>query len=243
MLLCLSVGAWVQSAIGFGYAIVALPPMLWLGVPLPAAVAATLASVFVQCGTGAYRFRADVHWGDVLPMSLFRIAVMPVGVALLALLDRQDPTWARATVGLAILLAVGLNAGVQPKPRASIPRVWTPVAGISSGLLAGSLGIGGPPVVLWAGAHDWPTRRTRAFLWLLFLLLTPLQLGWMLTRFGPPLVGPIAIGLAATPLVILTGRLGSDAGDRLSRQQLRRVAYALLAAVGLASLLSPLLAQ
>ncbi|MEM9753790.1 MAG: sulfite exporter TauE/SafE family protein [Planctomycetota bacterium] len=243
MLLCLTAGAWVQSAIGFGYAIVALPAMLWTGVSLPAAVAATLASVVVQCGTGAYRFRAEVWWGDVLPMAVFRIAAMPVGVALLAMLDENDPAWARGAVGAVVLLAVALNAGFRPKPRAALPRVWTPVTGVSSGLLAGSLGIGGPPVVIWASAHDWPTRRTRAFLWLTFLLLTPPQLAWMLLRFGHSLLIPIAVGLATTPLVIFAGRLGSNAGDRLSRQQLRRVGYAGLTVIGLISLASPLLAR
>lgn len=240
MLVSLTVGAWVQSAIGFGYALVALPPMLWLGVPVPAAVAAVLASVVVQCATGAYRFRAEARWSDVLPVTAFRVAAMPVGVALLVLLDRLDPAWARGAVGVAVLLAVGISAGFRPEPRARLPRAWIPVAGLSSGLLAGSLGIGGPPVVLWANAHDWPTRRTRVFLWLTFLLLTPIQLAWMLIQFGRPLLVPIAIGLAATPLLLAAGRLGADLGDRLSRRQLRRVAYTVLALIGLTSALSPL---
>ena len=33
-----------------------------------------------------------------------------------------------------------------------------------SGVLAGLCGMGGPPLVLWAMAHDWPTQRIRGFL-------------------------------------------------------------------------------
>ncbi len=243
MLFALCVGSFVQGAIGFAFGIVALPILLWAGVPLSVSVAVLLSAVVTQCATGAWRFRSSVVWGDVLPMFGYRVVAMPVGVALLALLDGMGLNYAKAAVGAVVLAAVLANAVFRPAPRERVHRAWTPAVGLSSGVLAGALGIGGPPVVLWVGAHDWPTRRTRVFLWVTFGMLTPVQLSVMGWRFGWPVLLGVAVGLASTPVVVLAGKLGADVGDRFSRRQLRGIAYVLLAAVGVGCLLSPVLGR
>ena len=100
---------------------------------------------------------------------------MPVGVALMYAIFQLDVARTKQVVGVVLLIVLGLQTCCKVQPRPHIHWAWTVVAGSLSGLMAGLLGMGGPPLVLWLMAHDWPSLRQRTFLWLSFLLLVPFQ--------------------------------------------------------------------
>ena len=58
------------------------------------------------------------------------------------------------------------------------------LAGMASGYMAGAFGMGGPPLVLWTMAHDWPAKKSRAFLWSNYLVFMPIQSCLLLWLFG-----------------------------------------------------------
>ncbi len=260
--LALSAGMWVQGALGFGSAIVALPILVWGGLTLPVAVAAVLVSVVVQTAEGTWRFRDALVPRDVGVMLVLRMIGLPVGLALMVWLAALEPGQVRQAVGVVVLLAVALvawdGAGGRsrreatargpvehedPKAPRLARRLWTAVAGVGSGLMAGAVGMGGPALVLWANTMPWNARRTRVFLWCSFLLVSPLQLALMGWRFGSPIGWGALAGLAATPAVVAAGWLGSNAGDRLSPRQFRAAGLVLLALMGLASVVGPALSN
>jgi len=86
-------------------------------------------------------------------------------------------------------------------------------------------------------AHDWPVERTKAFLFASFMTLTPLQLAVLYGAFGADVLHGIALGAALTPAVLLGTLLGLRLGGRFSKPLLRRLAFLLLAAVAVNSML------
>jgi uncharacterized membrane protein YfcA len=58
----LGLGALLQSAVGFGMALVAVPLLVLAGRPLPIAVALVLGAAIVQTAYGSYIARERIRW-------------------------------------------------------------------------------------------------------------------------------------------------------------------------------------
>lgn len=238
--LAVAVGTLVQTSVGFGAGLFAIPIMVWAGVELFEAIGAILVVVLVQTGWGCWRYRADVPWRATWQLLWLRLITMPLGVWLLGTyLQTWDQGRIKQLLGAVLLTVLIVQWALRVRPRPSVHWGWTAAAGGSSGLMAGVVGMGGPPVVLWVMAHDWPSRRSRAFLWATFLQLLPIQLGLMLLQFGEAAAWSFAMGLASLPAALLGGVVGMRIGAALSREWLRRVALGLLAVIALASVAAP----
>lgn len=231
--------SFVQGVIGFGAGMIAVPIMVWVGVDLPLAVGALLPAVLVQTVYGVWRFRSDWVWRDLIHLNIYRLPLMPVGIGIMALVADADVDLIKQYVGGLLLLAVGLMMVRRVEPRDKVPAQWTALAGATSGVLAGAVGMGGPPVVLWVQAHAWSTRRTRAYLWSCFLLISPLQMLALFLVFGSAVWAVALVGLLATPLILSATWLGSHVGDRLDRKRLRQVAFVVLIGLGVWMLAGP----
>jgi uncharacterized membrane protein YfcA len=241
--LALAAGAVLQSTVGFAFAILSTPILVWAGVPLPTTVAIGGAAVLVQTAMSCWRHRAELPWRDALTMFGPRLVGMPVGVYVLEHFVVGSPERVKQVVGVVVLLAVTLLFAFRPKPRPRLATRWTVAAGTVSGALNGLTGMGGPPIVLWLSAHDWSNVRARAFLWLSFLLIIPVQFATMSWRFPHQAPQGILIGLAMFPVVLAGSRLGLWLGDHLSRQRLRWAMLAVLAVMGVSSVLGPMLSS
>src|SRR5690606_26666439 len=103
---------------------------------------------------------------------------------------------------------VALRAVAAPPPRPQVPGRWGALAGVTSGILGGGVGMGGPPLVLFALAHDWPPDRFRVFLWSQFLLATPAVVTLFVWRYGASVLVAWALGIALAPAVWLGGAAG-----------------------------------
>ena len=229
----LALGLALQGAVGFGCGLFAVPMMLWSGVPLPVAIAVVLAGVFWQTAWNTWQYREHVPWQLTWKMLALRAIGMPVGVWLLGLLAEQSQSRVKVIVGLILLAVLAVQWGLKVRPSQHVTPGWTALAGVTSGFMAGLLGMGGPPVVLWVMAHDWRGKRARAFLWATFLQLMPLQITLVLWKFGQPVAEGLAVGAAMLPVSIAASTVGLKLGERLSRQHLRLAAYSLLVAVAL----------
>ena len=72
-----------------------------------------------------------------------------------------------------------------------------------------------------------------------FALMVPWQLALPYHHFGSPVLFSALLGLAYSPLVIITTMLGTQLGNRLSQNHLRLAAYTVLVGVGVVSLIGP----
>ena len=136
----LLLGCVVQTAVGFGMALIAAPILvvlqpLW--VPYVLTVTALVLSV-----SNAWNQREDIQWSQILPPMVSRIPGTIVGTWILILMSVQ---WLQFMVASMVLLAILVTLYI--KPFASTPFNMS-VAGFISGITGTTTGIGGPPMAL-----------------------------------------------------------------------------------------------
>ncbi len=234
-------GGMLQSAVGFGFSVVTVPVMVLAGVDLPAAVAIALAATMGQVAWACWRNHAAMHWPSYWPMFFIRVSTMPLGVLALAWLTAAGQGLIKQVLGGILLTVLAAHWLLRVQPRQQVAPAWGVLAGTTSGFLGGLVGMGGPPLVLWVMAHDWPSRQARVFLWYSFLPMLPLALAMLCWKFGQPVVHATALGLMLMPLAVVGTVLGLLMGARMSRRRLRAATLALLVVVALVAVLEPML--
>ena len=228
--------ALVQSGVGFGYALLATPLLIWLGLSLPDAVVIVAVCSFVQSAAGTVRLRAVVPWRISLTATAVRIVCVSVGLFVLKRLALLDPGHVRMVVGFVTCVLVAVQYFNRARPSAGLHAAWGAVAFSVSGLLAGICGMGGPPLVLWALAHDWSADKTRGFLFSTFAVSIPVQILLMRVVIGPTVLQRALVGLALIPVVFLGSAIGLPLGDRMPKPVLCKVVYFILLAIGISSM-------
>jgi uncharacterized membrane protein YfcA len=219
----------------------AIPLLVWWGRALPEAVAILIGAGGLQTTFGTYLVRKHVRWARLIPIAGCMAIALPIGQLLMGMIVGEGQAFVKQAVGGVLLCVLIARALVQPVPREEVAAGWGLLAGGLSGLLAGLVGMGGPPVVLYALAHRWDKDRYRAFLWPLFMLTNPLLIAAMALQFGAHLWLDYAWGMALVPCVWLGNRMGLALSAQWEMKQLQRGASVLLYAMALSSLIGPML--
>jgi uncharacterized membrane protein YfcA len=144
-------------------------------------------------------------------------------------------------VGCILCVVVTVQVLWRPHPVKAVHRGWTGLAYITSGLLAGVVGMGGPPLVLWSMAHDWSTQKTRGFMFATFATSIPFQIVLLGLTFGTSILSSAAAGVASLPLVWLGAAVGLPIGNRMAKGTLRHIAYAILLIIGVSAVVPSVL--
>jgi hypothetical protein len=233
--------AFIQSAMGFAFGIFAVPALMLLGLSLPQAVALSTGAGFVQTIAAVYQLRQHVPWGITGPSIIVRTTFTLVGIWLLAVGLAPNKALANEVLGIALVGALLVLWLFKVQPRERLHLAWAALAIPSSGLMGGMLGMGGPPLVLWATAHRWTNHQTRAFLLANFLVTGPFQMAGMCFFLGHDEHVPwlLLIGAAFAPAAILGTVGGLYVGHRLSAARLRALALGILAVMAVHAVVSP----
>lgn len=231
VLFCASI---LQSSVGFGFGMLTVPLLLRLGLSLPEAVAMALSAVVIQGLTGLAKLHKDVPWKPTLTAALFRTASIPLGILGLQAIGSASQARVKQFVGVAILLLVAVRL-LWTVPEKVPHRWWQLPSFLCSGFLVGLIGMGGPPLVLWVTAQRWEPRATRSFLIAVFLFTLPPNL-WLLAQAQPETWPMMVRGTLFGPIVIAGSLLGVWLGDKLDKDQLTKLAYGILALLGIGSL-------
>jgi uncharacterized membrane protein YfcA len=232
-------GIFVQSAAGFAAGLLIVPALLWVGFSIPEAQISLLVATIPQNIWGVYRFRHQIDRRRIAGPAVLRLLCLPLGMAALVSLEQLPSTVLRQIVRGVLLVVTSLIAVYRPQPRTHLHWAWGLIAFSTSGLLQGLVGMGGPAMVLWVQAHDWDTKKTRGFLFAMYLIsLGPaiLSLAWF---FGGRIISPGLTAVVLIPLLLWITSLGLRAGTWLGRERLRRLTLALLMLMGLAGVMTP----
>jgi uncharacterized membrane protein YfcA len=235
-------GAALQSAIGFGFALVAAP-LLYAATSPPEGVGLTIVlGVEVSLLTLATeRRRPEPHWREVWPLLAWSLPGALAGVAVLRSLS---PLALQLLVTAGVLAALAVTrraARAAAGPVHEPPRWSRPAAGLTSGALNTSTSTGGPPVVLLLMGRGIAPAKVRDTLTVVFLGFAPVSIV-ALAVTGTSDAVPGAGALAALVPVCALGHLaGRPVFRRLAAGSgyERVLAFALCAAVavGLAGVL------
>ena len=144
-------GAALQSAIGFGFALVAAP-LLYAAAPSPEQAVGLMIVLGLEVNLLtllAERRRPAPVWRDVVAVVLWSLPGALAGVAVLRALD-DVALQLLVTAGVLLALVLNLRAShrVGTVPAAPVAGWARPAAGLASGALNTSTSTGGPPVAL-----------------------------------------------------------------------------------------------
>lgn len=232
----------LQSIVGFGLGLVSIPLLLCHGLPLNDAVFLGL-SVSLFCSLVAWSKLGDIlPWRACVVASGYRLLGMLPGLALAHLTLRFSPASLKAVIGLVIGLGVVAQAykllgGGKAVPAGTPPSArLAPLAFVSSGVLSGWLGMGGPPLVFWQLTGRTSAKESRAFLFGVYLLTLPCQLALMLWSDPVGVSALFPVLLLCAPLTWWVGRTALVVGDRLSVNRLQWLSLGCLCFLSLRSL-------
>lgn len=235
----LSLGIFVQAAAGFAGGLLVVPCMLWAGYTIPQAQAALLVATIPQNIGGVWSFRDHVDWRRSVWPGAARLLFLPLGIWTLHSLQSVSVSTLKQLVGGVVLVATLATMLFRPTPRENVSAFWAWLAFPSSGYLQGLVGMGGPAMVFWVQAHDWDTRRSRAFLFCMYLISIVPAVTILALFFGRHILRPGLIAAATIPWLIVVTQLGLRAGTRLGKRRLRTVTLGLLLLLGVSGLASP----
>jgi uncharacterized protein len=225
------VAAFIRGLAGFGMAILLVPLLGLMVLPVEAVIVSNLLGLLIGL-SGLRRTWEAADRASALTIGALATVATPAG---LALLHAIDPGWARVLIALVAVLAFVLVL-LPPKPDGHRPRSAEIAAtGLAAGVLTGFAGMPGPPVVPFYLRQAIPAVRARASMLIVFLAtsLTSSIAGLAMGMAGLK-QGVLALALFVP--IWLGNRLGGHAFVRVSDRAWRWLVALLLAASGTAAL-------
>lgn len=222
------VGGLVQGCMGFGLALVVVPPLLMV---LPATIVVPTIILLGLFNTSAmtWQLRADVHKDLILPLVVGVMAGLPPGIYLLTTLD--GPAF-KAGVGIFILLFSGVLLSGWTRPLRN-PRWALYPVGFLGGFLNGSISISGPPVILFLTTQGTPKDAFRANMAAYFAL------SGVLATAGFAIAGVLTrevllYAAAIVPAALIGTYIGMKLSTLVSQEAFRKLTLLCIIVMGLA---------
>jgi uncharacterized membrane protein YfcA len=232
------VGAFVQSATGFGFALVLGPALFAVLEPVQAVTALLALGLVLNVLVLLERFQAGfVDWRSLMPVLVSAIPGLALGVLLLNALSKEA---LQVGVGVAVILAAAWQLHDRRRAgRPTLRRSAAVVAGFVSGTLTTSISITGPPVVLWLEARGVSAEEFRSTLAASFMAFNLAGIAVLVATEG---AGALDVGfvLPLLALVLAGHMLGAWAFRRLDRERFFVVVLLLVVATGVASVVAGL---
>ena len=225
-------GAFVQSATGFGFALLATPPLLLTLGPYTTVVVVLLLHT-IQCALVVGHERDKLEPGPIAPLLVGSLVGTPIGAVALT---RLDPAMLQGAIGGLVALSGALLLAGPPRPLRA-EQTGSLVAGFASGVLNSGTGLSGPPVALYLSNQGWPRDRFRIALMTTFLASNLAALTLFLP-LGLLTWEPTRVTLLLAPAVLLGWLLYRATREALSvlhRDTFRIVVGGLIVLAGLVS--------
>ena len=229
--LALFAGAALQSATGFGFALVSAPILFALLGPREAVAAGFVVGILLNGLTLATeRRRPEVLVRDAVALVAWSLPGIALGVLALLVVAREPLS---VVVALAVLAGLALRVRSRRADAVARPRRWhVPVAGVAAGALGTSTSLNGPPLIFCLLARRATPGQMRDTLAAIFLAEALIGLPALL--LSGAFTAPRAIGI-----LLLAGILGQLIGRRaFGWLQGERHERAVLAALALTALVA-----
>ena len=233
--LILFAGGFLQSTVGFAYGLFAIPLLIWVGIPVEEVIAVIIVSSCIQGVFAARSLRAYIPTDYIILPAVLRAIFVVFGILLLEIIIDFDKNLMQAIIGAVLIISVLSLSLIPRNPSSEVKTGWLYVAAPASGIIGGLIGMGGPPLLLWAIFQPWEPKQLRSWLFTMFLTTLPIQLLIMFIKFGWPIAWGSALGLICFPVILIGSRIGVSLGNKLSKKQLEMIVYIILFVLGVKS--------
>ena len=163
--LIIGLAALTQSISGSGSALVAMPLLIGILAPVPAASLVSLVAISIQVIMLA-RYRRNLHPSDLWRLILSAVIGIPIGIELLSTLDEK---LILTFLGILLISYSGYSL-IGPSLPEIRSRIWDFAFGFASGLLGGAYNTGGPPFVIYGIGRRWDSTTFKANLQILLMV-------------------------------------------------------------------------
>lgn len=222
----------IQGITSFGFSLVALP-LLGMFLPLKIVVPMLVLYSLVLNIIILYHIRHHINIKQIAILVIFGIIGTPVGAHLLQIMDENT---LKVIIGVLVTITAMINLyGFKIKVK-NQRLSYIPV-GFMSGILNGSVSLGGPPLVLFLTNQGVEKQRFRANLTSYFLILNIFTIP---TYFlGGLITGEVVnYTLYVLPALIIGAFLGVKLGNKVDEHIFRRFTLGLIIATGLLSIIT-----
>lgn len=222
----------VRGFSGFGAAMIIVPALSAAYAPV-LAIPIMLMVDNVAAMPLVVREWRRIAWREIFPLAGAAIVTVPLGVNILLWADPEVLRWVMA--GLILTVVVVMASGWRYGGR---PNMMTSIAtGAASGTMTGSVGIGGPPIILfWLAGQD-AVSRVRANIIGVFFLIGLSTFGTFLLS-GLITLPAVGLSLSLMPIYAVAVWVGARWFGRASDRFFRTLALVLVALVAIVSALA-----
>lgn len=228
------VGACVQSASGFGFALVAAPALLAVTSPGEAVLALLLLGPVLNLLLlyGERRPR-QVRGEDVRLLLAAAVPGLLLGALAISTLPKES---LQVTAGVVVLAGAAAEARPARSGR-SVGRASGYGVGLLSGALTTATAVNGPPIALWLRARGATPAELRDSIGASLLALSVLGLPALalLGALEPPSTRSAAALIGLLAATVVGHRVGRAAFARLDRRRFDRVVLVIVIVAGTAS--------
>jgi uncharacterized membrane protein YfcA len=227
--------ALIRAFTGFGFALAAMPVLSLFVAPTEAVVLTASLTLAINLLT-IRSFWPAAPKRQLLPILL----AASVGTGLGAqLLTRFSVAQFQLWVGLGVVTACLLLTVYHPLPQPP-RRGIRELTGLVSGLMNGAFAIPGPPIIIYAMATERDAGRSRSMLMTYFMLAAIVAL-IIFGAAGYLSLRNLWLFMLAMPAMLLGDRIGFTLFRKFGTKMYRRIALAVLYAVGISITLKALL--
>jgi uncharacterized membrane protein YfcA len=233
-LVTLLIAGLVQGLTGFGFALVSVPILTLFLSPKMVAPMMVMYGLMTNLII-LYHARRFAQPRHVWPLALGGVLGVPIGVRLLVILS---PDALRLLIGItvtlaAIFMALGVRVRIRNERLAFVP------VGLASGILSGSIAVGGPPVILFFTNQGVPREVFRANITIFF---SGISLAAIISFTVSGLFTSEALEYVAWffPGLLVGVLAGNRFTNRLPEGVFRAIALVVVAAGGVLSILNAL---
>lgn len=217
---------FLQGLTGFGFALIALP-LLDMLIPLKTIIPLVCLLALCISLTLSIQLRRNIHFRCIGLLFAATIPAVPVGVYVLKHIPSE---YLAISLGVLMVSFTVYQFLVKPEPR-SMGKGWTVVAGFLSGILGGSIGAGGPPVIIYSAMQPWSKDQAKGTL-AFYFLISGITVSSMHAASGLITQEVLHLFLVSLPSMAVGIFLGLFVYTRISDGGYRKLAFVLVFILG-----------
>ncbi len=174
------------------------------------------------------QIRRQADWRAVWPLALSAAVMTPAGAYLLLIIDPEPMRRAIGVIVLVFVCVLAMGWRYSDKPKLAVAVA----SGATSGFIGAATGIGGPPIILYFMSVSPTAQAVRANItgyWALRFIVLFGAYAW----YGLFTQEILFFSLALTPFYLAAVWVGGRLFHLASEVVFRRIAHAIVAAMGL----------
>jgi len=222
---------FIQGMTGFGSALVAIP-LLSLFLDIKSAVPLCILNSLVITTYLSLTLRKHLDTTKILPLCIAAVPGIIVGSTIL---EKVSSTIIRIWLGVLLIAYSLYSLFSRPRPR-KLHKLWSYIAGFSSGAIGAAFSAGGPPTIIYTTLNDWNKDEIKATLSGFFLFNSYL-IATVHAVNGLTSIEIFTYFMISAPFVLLGTVLGSICYGRIPHALYLQIIFAFLTLMGIMMIL------